>query len=246
MKKWYNKILKCAIEGFFENQRGRSGPERRWRTLESTKKLERWLLILGAVLLLGAAAFTLYQQWLDIRAGQYSAQLLAQRETPTVSPQKPPPGPAREEVRRPELEPPAPEFVPEPEPEPQPLPEGVLAVLSIPKLELELPVWGEYSVSQLKKTVCRYGRERCAGDQLAIAGHNYRSHFGGLDRLREGDGVRLTFDEGVRDYAVTSVEQIGGTDVDGFFSGQWDLSLFTCDATGGQRIVVRCARQQYE
>lgn len=190
--------------------------ERRWCGLRVERKLERWLLILGVALLLFAGGFALYQQWRDDQAAAYSAALLEEQAQLEVSLSEPPPatGPIPEEPVRQETP-----IIAEPsrEPEHHPLPEGVLAILSIPKLERRLPVWESYSEQQLKKTVCRYGEDRCEPDQLAIAGHSYRSHFRGLDKLETGDSVSLTFENGVRAYAVTAVEVIDGTDVDGFF-----------------------------
>lgn len=213
--------------------------ERRWCGLSTERKLERWLLIFGVALLLFAGGFSLYQRWQDDQAAAYSAALLEEQAQLEISLPEPAPVPEpipEEPVRQ---ETPV-ERVPIREPEHHPLPEGVLAILSIPKLERQLPVWESYSEEQLKKTVCRYGEDRCEPDQLAIAGHSYRSHFRGLGKLEAGDNVSLTFEDGVRAYAVTAVEVIDGTDVDGFFSGTWDLSFFTCDSTSRRRIVIRC------
>lgn len=212
--------------------------------MHTGKKLERWLVRLGALLLLCTAAFMLYQQWRDIQAGASSAAILEEQRQLAARPEMPVPEPAAtisdtptEAALKAEVE---------HLPERYPMPQGVLAILSIPKLERELPVWESCSEEQLKKTVCRYGEDRCGTGQLAIAGHSYRTHFRGLGRLEEGDIITLTFEDGARNYTVTAVEVIDGTDVDGFFSGQWNLSLFTCDATSKRRIVVRCEKQREE
>ena len=41
-------------------------------------------------------------------------------------------------------------------------------------------------------------------------------------------------------YEVSAIEVIRDTAVDDLISDAWDLSLFTCTFTGGERLVVRC------
>lgn len=119
--------------------------------------------------------------------------------------------------------------------------EHILAVLEIPKLKRSLPVWNTYSEEQLKKTVCRYGEESVKQDQMIIAGHSYKSHFSKLGTLEKGDRISLYYaDQKEENYVVSEVTQIDGNDVEGLFSGEWNLTLFTCNFGGEQRVVIRC------
>ena len=43
-------------------------------------------------------------------------------------------------------------------------------------------------------------------------------------------------------YAVSLVEQLPGTAIQEMEAGDWDLTLFTCDAGGTARVTVRCER----
>ena len=73
-----------------------------------------------------------------------------------------------------------------------------------PALGLELPVQTEWSKANLKVSPCRQCGSTAGGD-LVIAAHNYKSHFGRLSSLSEGDEVRFTSQDGAE--AVYTVER---------------------------------------
>ena len=113
-----------------------------------------------------------------------------------------------------------------------------VGVLEIPAMELKLPVLEEWSESLLRVAPCLY--EGNLYDGMIIAGHNYRSHFGGLGRLGIGDDICFTDVDGTRwNYTVTTTEVIPGSDVEAMTSGGWDLTLFTCTYGGQERYTVR-------
>lgn len=118
--------------------------------------------------------------------------------------------------------------------------EAYIGVLDIPVLGLELPVISQWSYSRLKLAPCRFEGSTYL-DDLIIAAHNYRSHFGGLKNLRPGDEVSFTDVEGnVFRYAVAELETLGGNDLEELESGEWDLTLITCTLGGKSRVTVRC------
>lgn len=117
-----------------------------------------------------------------------------------------------------------------------------IGVLCIPALELELPVVSEWSYPALKTAPCRYDGSAYQ-DNLIIAAHNYKSHFGSLNNLREGDTVTFTdMDGNVFTYQMVEREILQPTDIKGMESGEWDLILFTCTIGGSSRIIVRFER----
>lgn len=121
-----------------------------------------------------------------------------------------------------------------------------IGVVEIPALSLSLPVIGEWSNAGLKSAPCRYTGSAYR-DDLIIAGHNYRSHFGRLKELRMGDSVQFTDTDGNEfSYVVTEIAVLDGTDVEEMQSGEWDLTLFTCTVGGTSRVTVRCARSPGE
>ena len=118
--------------------------------------------------------------------------------------------------------------------------ERYIGWLDIPAIVLELPVMSEWSYSRLKTAPCRYsGTVR--GEDLVLLGHNYTRHFGKLDRLRVGDEVLFTDMDGVvYRYEVAARDVLDADAVAEMTAGEYDLTLFTCDATGARRITVYC------
>ena len=116
--------------------------------------------------------------------------------------------------------------------------------LTIPSLDLELPVANDLDYNVLRMSPCRYMGTADGGD-LIIAAHNYSSHFGRLKDLADGDEILFTDCAGTQHcYSVISVESVGGTDIGAMSSGSsesWQLTLFTCDLSGRSRVTVRAA-----
>ena len=114
-----------------------------------------------------------------------------------------------------------------------------IGYISIPSIEIELPVMSAWSYPNLKKSPCRqFGT--IMGKDLVIVGHNYARHFGNIYRLKPDDVLKFTdMDGNVTLYSVLGVEQLGATDVEQMKAGAWDLTLYTCTYGGRNRIVVR-------
>ena len=118
---------------------------------------------------------------------------------------------------------------------------GYIGYISVPVLELDLPVMSDWDYSRLKISPCRYyGSTKT--DNLVIAAHNYKFHFGYLGHLQPGDMVIFTdMDANIIYYTVDSVELLQPTDVDKVKDSGDDLILYTCTYGGAKRIVVRCS-----
>ena len=117
-----------------------------------------------------------------------------------------------------------------------------IGTLDIPALELTLPVIGRWSYPLLKEAPCRYTGS-VYQDDLIISGHNYKGHFGTLERLSVGDTVLFTDMAGSEfTYRVSLLEELPGTAVEEMEAGEWDLTLFTCTLSGAGRVTVRCER----
>ena len=95
----------------------------------------------------------------------------------------------------------------------------------------------------LKKSSCRYSGTAKEG-RLIILAHNYRQHFGSLEKVREGDEVQLLDVNGtLYVYNVTDRETLGKYELDRLTDTDSDLTLFTCTYGGKKRVVVRCEKQ---
>ena len=117
-----------------------------------------------------------------------------------------------------------------------------IGVLEVPSLELSLPVMDQWDYDRLKISPCRFSGN-VYEDDLVICGHNYSQHFGPLKYLPLGTEVSFTDAEGnVFRYAVASFDTLGPNDVQRMITGDWDLTLFTCNVSGQTRCAIRCDR----
>lgn len=179
------------------------------------------LISLGAVLILAALLLFLYNRSEDRRAGQEAESLL-------------------EDVRS------SMAANADPDPQEEPVEEityDYAGVIAIPNLSLELPLIDQWSYARLKVAPCRQSGAAADGD-LVIAAHNYKSHFGYLDRLEPGASVIFTDMEGtVYRYAVEEIRQLApedAEDVSSVFSSEYPLVLYTCTPGGKARVAVFC------
>lgn len=120
---------------------------------------------------------------------------------------------------------------------------GYVGNLSIPSLELNLPVIDEWSYPNMKIAPCRYYGSVYL-DNMVIAAHNYANHFGRLGSIQVDDPVQFTDVEGnVFHYTVVELEELLPDQTKDMvsLSENWDLTLFTCTLSGRQRFTVRCA-----
>ena len=117
-----------------------------------------------------------------------------------------------------------------------------IGYLSIPALELELPVIGTCSEEELEIAPCRfYGT--VYNSNFVIGGHRYRRHFRKLSTLGYGEQLTFTDIEGnVYSYRLMEQEVLEPNQAEYLCSGDWDLSLFTCTPGGLTRVVLRCLR----
>lgn len=115
-----------------------------------------------------------------------------------------------------------------------------IGVLSIPVLELELPVLTDWSYAKLKIAPCHYFGSYYDKD-FVIAAHNYQSHFGRLSVLQPKDLILFTDVSGtVYCYEVVLLETLPANATEEMITSGFDLSLYTCTPGGASRVTVRC------
>ena len=179
------------------------------------------LISLGAVLILAALLLFLHNRSEDRRAGQEAESLLEDARSAMAADTDPEP---QEELA-------------------EEITYDYAGVITIPDLSLELPVIDQWSYARLKVAPCRQSGAAADGD-LVIAAHNYKSHFGYLDRLEPGASVIFTDMEGtVYRYAVEGIRQLApedAEDVSSVFSSEYPLVLYTCTPGGKARVAVFC------
>ena len=192
-------------------------------------------LLLGVSCLLGAIGLVFYNRWEAENAQVVSQDLLADVQSI---------------IEQPPTQPSLPN-------DPEPLPEvtettptemarvqvdgyDCIGILSIPVLELKLPVLADWSYTKLTKAPCHYYGTYYETD-FVIAAHNYDSHFGRLSQLQPGDIVFFT-DVSGKDhfYEVVLTETLPPQATEEMICSGFGLSLYTCTPGGGNRVTVRC------
>lgn len=114
--------------------------------------------------------------------------------------------------------------------------------VKIDSLNIELPVFNELNSKNLKISPCRYVGS-IDDDNIIIAAHNYKSHFGNLKKLQIDDSLSFTENDGTKHlFSVKEILTLDGTAVYDMQAGEWDFTLFTCTKGGKQRVTVRCER----
>ncbi len=120
-----------------------------------------------------------------------------------------------------------------------------IGIIAVPSQNIQLPVLQEWSKSLLQYAPCRYSGA-ALNDSLIIAGHNYKTHFGRLFSVNQGDLITFTTVNGiVYQYEVMHCETLDGGDIEGMLEqeqGDWDLTLFTCTLSGQSRLTIRAQR----
>lgn len=118
-----------------------------------------------------------------------------------------------------------------------------IGYLSIPALELELPIMSDWDYQRLQIAPCRYyGTLR--GENLVLMAHNYQKHFGRLSELQESSTVFFVdVDGNATEYEVIAKDVLKPEATEEMVAGVYDLTLFTCTYGGAQRITVYCDKR---
>ena len=199
------------------------------------------LLIFGALLLLASGGAALLHARQDEQAGRTARQAVTALQQLIESPTE-----TQETVGAPFSASPAPQETPAPQLTAKPAAveldgESYIGVLRIPSLGLELPVMEDWSYARLKIAPCRQFGSAAGGD-LVIAAHNYKTHFGRLKELQEGDGITFTDLSGAEyAYRVDRVENVQPQDVAAVTESGAALTLYTCTPGGKTRVAVYCS-----
>ena len=201
------------------------------------KSIGKVLMGTGLLLVLAAAGLLAYNTRESCRAGQAASRILTQ-----LTEEMPQAEASQTETRSEETEPAV-------------LREmtvktvdglDYIGYLSIPELELELPVQAQWSYDGLQKSPGKFSGSTFS-DDLTICAHNYPAHFGRLRSLSQGEEVDFTDMDGmVWIYEVSYVTVLEPEDVERMTEkgpeDTWGLTLFTCTPGGAERVAVRCHR----
>ena len=115
-----------------------------------------------------------------------------------------------------------------------------IGYITIPAVQMELPVMSSWSYPKLKIAPCRYtGSVR--GEDLVLMAHNYNGYFKRISELEIGDDVFfMDMDGNEIHYQVVGKDILSATAVEEMTSGDFDLTLFSCTYGGNSRMTVYC------
>lgn len=185
------------------------------------------LIAVGLILIAAAGALYLFNTLTDKKAGNTATQI-AEEVLEAAQNNDAAPAVAQEDGRMPEIE-----------------IDGVkyIGIISIPALDVILPVQADWSLEKLRTSPCRYTGS-IDDDSMIICAHNYRTHFGRLHLLSAGDTVYFTDASHLTYmYKVSYTERIDSYASEEMIApGNWDLTLFTCNYNGSARTTVRLVR----
>lgn len=196
-------------------------------------------VMFGVVLILSALLLFLYNGLEDRRAGQQAESLMDDIHSAITVKTDPTTKPTEIEIEITEPQ----ETLPAEMPVVMIDGYECIGYISVPDLELELPVLAKWDYSRLKIAPCRhFGSSRT--DDLVIAAHNYKSHFGSLSKLKSGAEVIFTDMDGIvnRYMLMKDPETLAPDAVDVVQNSGYDLVLYTCTPGGATRVVAFCDR----
>lgn len=193
------------------------------------KRIGASCVFLGVVCILCAIGFVVYNRWEDKHAQKVSQELL--EDVQSILDEKKPEPPMLNDAEKVPAEMATVEV------------DGYdcIGILSVPALDLKLPVLADWSYAKLKKAPCHYYGS-CYEKDFVIAAHNYQSHFGRLSELQPGDVVVFTDARGAEHhYEVVLLETLQKEATKEMITSGFDLSLYSCTPGGGSRVTVRCS-----
>ncbi|MGN0165392.1 MAG: sortase [Lachnospiraceae bacterium] len=212
------------------------------------KKLGISLIIVGTVLLAAALSLVLYNKFQDYRYGKAAGDVLTglvevipglgekgENSNPGKTETTPMPDKSQNGIVN--------EYLPDVEQETTVEYDGItyLGIISIPTMDIELPVTASWDYDLMKFAACRYTGSVLSGD-LVICAHNLNSFFSGIGNLNSGDSIIFIDAKGkYHYYEVLEISTVGGYDTQQMKEGSdsWDITLFTCTYGGANRVTVR-------
>ncbi len=184
-------------------------------------KIKKWslLVILGSLLICIASFLLIRNIYIDKRAGELSNEVVEQIHKKLEEDIK-----NNEELKKETLKIDGNEY---------------LGIISIPSLNLELPVMSDWSYKKMKISPGKYYGELESND-LVICAHAYKSLFKYIKDLNQKDILILTEVNGTEHiYEVELIEILAPEDITEMIESDFDLTLFTCTSDNQNRVTVR-------
>ena len=125
-----------------------------------------------------------------------------------------------------------------------------LGVLFIDKINLEYPIFNEFSEENLKISICKFsGSKLQENGNITILGHNYKNvFFGNLDKLEMHDKIIIDLNGEKFNYYIFKIYEIDSNDLDclkPIYNNSKEITLVTCKNNNKKkRLVVKAIKKE--
>lgn len=125
-----------------------------------------------------------------------------------------------------------------------------LGVLIINKINLEYPIFNEFSEENLKKYICKFsGKSLKENGNITILGHNYKNEFfGNLEKLEINDKITIDSNGEKFNYYAFKIYEIDSNDLEclkPIYNNSKEITLVTCKNNNKKkRLVVKAIKKE--
>ena len=120
--------------------------------------------------------------------------------------------------------------------------EGCIGIVTVPSVGIQLKVYEtDDAMEDMKHGAAHFKSTSAWQGNVGLSGHNYKSQFGSLTRVQEGDVITYETAMGVRYYRVSTIAQINDDDWSYLDRTQDNrITLITCVVgKDDQRLMVQ-------
>lgn len=125
-----------------------------------------------------------------------------------------------------------------------------LGILIIDKINLEYPIFNEFSEENLKISICKFsGNSLHENGNITILGHNYRNKFfGNLEKLEMNDKIILDSNGEKFNYYIFMIYETNSNDLEclkPIYNNSKEITLVTCkNNSKKKRLIIKAIKKE--
>ena len=125
-----------------------------------------------------------------------------------------------------------------------------LGLLVIDKINLEYPIFNEFSEENLKISICKFsGNNLNENGNITILGHNYKNKFfGKLEKLEINDKITIDSNGEKFNYYIFKIYETDSNDLDclnPIYNNSKEITLVTCKNNNKKkRLIVKAIKKE--
>lgn len=128
--------------------------------------------------------------------------------------------------------------------------DNYLGILIIDKINLEYPIFNDFSEENLKISICKFSGSNLKGNgNITILGHNYKNKFfGNLEKLEINDKISIDSNGEKNNYFIFKIYETDSNDLNclnPMYYNSKELTLITCKKNNNKkRLVVKAIKKE--